>query len=87
MTGGPDRTALRSGVDPLPADPDGLMCSARDCARPAAFDLQWNNPKLHTADRRKHWLACAEHRESLGRFLSAREFLREVHPLPASEPA
>lgn len=74
-------TKLRSGVDPLPSDPDGLVCSARDCGRPAYFDLQWNNPKIHTADRRKHWLACESHRESLGSFLTARGFLRDVEPL------
>jgi hypothetical protein len=53
-------------------------CSARDCRRPASFDLQWNNPKIHTPERRKHWLACGDHRESLSAFLSARGFLREV---------
>jgi hypothetical protein len=74
-------TELRSGVDPLPQDPDGLICSARDCSAAAGFDLQWNNPKIHTADRRKHWLACPSHRESLSAFLSARGFLRDVQPL------
>jgi hypothetical protein len=70
-----------SGVDPLPIGPDGLVCSAKDCRRPASYDLQWNNPKIHTADRRKHWLACDAHRESLAQFLSARGFLKEVLPL------
>jgi hypothetical protein len=70
-----------SGVDPLPEDPAGLICSARDCRQPASYDLQWNNPKIHTADRRKHWLACDDHRESLAQFLSARGFLKEVLPL------
>jgi hypothetical protein len=64
-------------------DPDvEPICSARGCQQPAAFDLGWNNPKIHTADRRKHWLACAEHRDSLSAFLSARGFLREVAELP-----
>jgi hypothetical protein len=40
--------------------------------------LAWNNPKLHDPDRRKIWLACDAHRESLGAFLSARGFLRET---------
>ena len=31
--------------------------------------LRWNNPRLHTPDRRKEWLACEAHRESLGAFL------------------
>jgi hypothetical protein len=42
--------------------------------------LLWNNPKLHTPDRRKTWLACGEHRESLSAFLSARGFLVDVVP-------
>jgi hypothetical protein len=70
-----------SGVDPLPEVPDGMVCSARGCKQSAAYDLQWNNPKIHTPDRRKHWLACDEHRESLAQFLSARGFLKEVLPL------
>lgn len=61
--------------------PEDLTCSARGCRQPAAYDLQWNNPKLHTPDRRKHWLACAEHRDSLGQFLGTRGFLRETLPL------
>ena len=58
-----------------------LTCSAKGCRQQAAFDVQWNNPKIHTPDRRKHWLACADHRASLSTFLSARGFLREVEPL------
>jgi hypothetical protein len=42
--------------------------------------LRWNNPKLHPPERRKTWLACDDHRESLAGFLSARGFLREVVP-------
>ena len=71
------------GVDPLPDGPEGLICSARGCRVPATTDLRWNNPKIHPPSRRKHWLACPEHRESLSAFLSARGFLREVVPLPA----
>lgn len=73
--------ALPDGVDPLPEE--DLTCSARGCHRPATFDLRWNNPKIHTTERRKHWLACDEHRDSLTRFLGARGFLREVEPLTA----
>ncbi|MGA8208650.1 MAG: acetone carboxylase [Nocardioidaceae bacterium] len=53
-------------------------CSARDCRADARWALLWNNPTLHTPDRRKTWLACAEHRESLSQFLGARSFLRDV---------
>jgi hypothetical protein len=60
-----------------------LTCSARGCRAEATWQLLWNNPKLHTPDRRKTWLACAEHRDSLADFLSARSFLREVTPVEA----
>ena len=64
-------------------EPD--TCSARGCRAVATWQLLWNNPKLHTPDRRKTWLACDEHRESLSDFLGARQFLRDVvaHPGPA----
>ncbi|HET7432554.1 MAG TPA: acetone carboxylase [Nocardioides sp.] len=57
---------------------DALTCSAKGCQAPAQWALRWNNPKIHTPDRRKVWLACDEHRESLSTFLSARGFLRET---------
>ena len=60
-----------------------LICSAKGCSAPARWSLLWNNPKLHTEDRRKSWLACDEHKESLGDFLRARSFLREVEPVGA----
>ena len=68
----------RTGVDPLPVGPEGLVCSARGCQQPASTDLQWNNPKIHDDTRRKHWLACPDHTESLQQFLSARGFFREA---------
>ncbi|MGC1212093.1 MAG: hypothetical protein WA890_12605 [Micromonospora sp.] len=70
-------------TSPTPAD-DALICSARGCRAPAVWALRWNNPRLHDPDRRKTWLACAEHRESLGAFLDARGFLREVVPVAGS---
>jgi hypothetical protein len=57
------------------------LCSAKGCAAPAVWVLEWNNPKLHTPDRRKQWLACDEHRDPLGAFLRARGFLRNTVPL------
>jgi hypothetical protein len=65
-----------------PGDPaDERICSAKGCRRVAAYQLVWNNPKLHAADRRKTWLACAEHRESLADFLDRRGFLRAVETI------
>jgi hypothetical protein len=57
------------------------VCSAKGCRAPARWALLWNNPKLHTPDRRKTWLACDEHREWLSTFLNVRGFLRDVTPL------
>jgi len=60
-----------------------LVCSAKGCQQPAVWAIVWNNPKLHTPDRRKTWLACDEHRQQLADFLRARSFLRDV--VPAAE--
>lgn len=62
--------------------PDRAVCSAKGCQADAVWDLQWNNPKIHTPSRRKHWLACTEHRDSLSAFLAARGLLRDVFLLP-----
>ena len=64
----------------MPAQ-DPLVCSAKGCQADAVWALLWNNPKLHTPDRRKVWLACEDHRGSLGDFLTARQFLRDVVPV------
>ena len=58
-----------------------LMCSAKGCRQSALWGLRWNNPKLHTPERRKTWLACEQHRESLQSFLTIRGFLRETVPV------
>lgn len=60
-----------------------LVCSAKRCGASATWALRWNNPQLHTPERRKTWLACDDHRDSLGEFLGMRGFLRET--VPASE--
>jgi hypothetical protein len=65
-------------VTETPTEPD--TCSAKGCQAPASWELQWNNPKLHTPERRKVWLACEEHRQSLADFLAARQFLKDVVP-------
>jgi hypothetical protein len=57
------------------------VCSAKGCRAPARWALRWNNPKLHVDERRKTWMACDEHRGTLGDFLAARGFLREVEPV------
>ncbi len=62
-------------------DPEGPICSAKNCRVDARWKVVWNNPRLHTADREKVWLACDAHRESLSQFLRLRGFLRRVDAL------
>ena len=47
-----------------------VRCSAKGCQLPAAYELLWRNPKIHTADRVKRWLACEDHRDTLADFLA-----------------
>lgn len=56
------------------------LCSAKGCRAAASWQLRWNNPKVHTPDRRKVWLACEDHREYLSNFLAARGFLKDTVP-------
>ncbi len=72
--------------DPMTGDLDehdagAAVCSARGCASAGVWALIWNNPRVHTPDREKTWIACDEHRESLSEFLGARGFLRRTDPL------
>lgn len=57
-------------------------CSAKGCREVGVWEVRWQNPSIHTGDRRKVWLACEEHRRPLSDFLSVRGFLREVVPHP-----
>ncbi|WP_110589195.1 hypothetical protein [Microbacterium suaedae] len=54
--------------------PDHPQCSRAECRADAAFSVVWRNPKIHTPDRRKVWLACAEHVGYLRDFLASRAF-------------
>lgn len=67
---------------PIPAatETETPICSAKGCRAPAVWVLAWNNPKLHTPERRKTWLACDEHRAHLADFLNMRGFLKDVVP-------
>ncbi|NLE70749.1 MAG: hypothetical protein GX609_01450 [Actinomycetales bacterium] len=58
-----------------------LVCSARGCGEAAAWGLRWNNPRIHTPDRRKVWLACPDHREHLEGFLGARGLWKDTVPV------
>ena len=43
--------------------------------------MNWRNPKIHTIDRVKVWLACDEHVGYLHDYLEARDFPVVVAPL------
>ncbi|GAB5079237.1 hypothetical protein [Arthrobacter sp. AD-310] len=73
---------IAAGTDPAMGDPDAL-CSRKACRAGASWQLLWNNPKIHTPERRKIWLACAEHREWLEDYLQTRGLWKETLPLQA----
>ena len=79
--GAPD--ARRGSLAPAAPDVDApeVLCSAKGCRADAVWGLRWNNPTLHTPDRRKVWLACDAHRAHLEAFLGARGFHRDTVPL------
>ncbi|MFM6980859.1 MAG: acetone carboxylase [Micrococcales bacterium] len=56
-------------------------CSRKDCTNPATVQLVWNNPKIHTPDREKIWLACPEHEQYLIDYLQNRQLLKTTKPL------
>jgi hypothetical protein len=58
-----------------------VRCSAKGCRVGAAYGLLWNNPKLHKPERRKVWLACESHADSLSDFLAKRGFLKDAMPV------
>ena len=63
-----------------------VVCSAKGCRATALHVLVWNNPRVHTPDREKTWVACHVHRGSLSEHLAARGFLRRVAPLEKACP-
>ncbi|GAA3279449.1 hypothetical protein [Paenarthrobacter aurescens] len=60
-------------------------CSRKGCRAGAEWQLLWNNPKIHTPDRRKVWLSCGEHRDWLEDYLQTRGLWKETVPFTASE--
>lgn len=75
---------LNEGQQPQHEEP--ARCSSKGCKAEGVWALRWNNPSIHTPERRKLWAACDAHREHLAGFLSARGFLRDVVPLEQAEP-
>lgn len=62
-------------------EPEALTCSRAGCSETAAWRIEWRNPKIHTEDRVKVWLACDEHVDYLREFLAARDFPLAVVPI------
>jgi hypothetical protein len=63
------------------AGPEVPTCSRKGCRAAADWQLLWNNPRLHTPERRKVWLACAAHRDWLQDYLVQRGLWKETLPL------
>lgn len=62
-------------------------CSRAGCRAVARWRIDWRNPRIHTADRVKSWVACDDHRDYLRDYLAARDFPVSVHPLTADAEA
>lgn len=79
--------AVRPGA--APSDPGAgspAVCSRKGCREAAQWQLLWNNPRIHTPERRKIWLACGDHRGWLEEYLQTRDLWKQTLPL-ADAPA
>ncbi|MEW9872998.1 hypothetical protein [Arthrobacter sp. HS15c] len=72
---------------PGPPPATAAMCSRKACRSEASWQLLWNNPKIHTPERRKIWLACGDHRDWLEDYLQTRGLWKETVPLEAGSGA
>lgn len=59
-------------------------CSRSGCREAAAWRIDWRNPRIHTGERGKTWLACDEHVGYLREFLASRSFPVEVSAFEAA---
>lgn len=66
---------------------DAPDCSRAGCRLSATWRIEWRNPRIHSADRTKTWVACDTHVDYLREFLAAREFPVAVQPLVQPEDA
>jgi len=53
---------------------DTPRCSRAGCHEDARWRIDWRNPRIHSEDRVKTWLACTGHVDYLRDFLAARDF-------------
>jgi hypothetical protein len=68
---------LAGGTDSA-APAMGATCSRKACRSEASWQLLWNNPKIHTPERRKIWLACDDHRDWLEDYLQTRGLWKDT---------
>lgn len=66
--------------------PDEPICSAKGCGADAVWAIRWNNPRLHTPERRKVWLSCDGHVDELRDFLALRGFVKDVVAIADLQP-
>lgn len=57
-----------------PGSEAAVACSAAGCGVDAVWRINWRNPRIHSADRVKVWLACDAHRTTLADYLTTRGF-------------
>ncbi len=70
-----------------PEQDETPVCSRKGCRSAATTQLLWNNPKIHTPERRKIWLGCPEHAAWLEDYLQSRSLWKETVPLTAKDSA
>lgn len=69
-----------------PAPGAAPVCSRKGCREDAAWQLLWNNPRIHTPERRKAWASCPGHVTWFEDYLSERGLWKETLPLTADHP-
>jgi hypothetical protein len=73
------------GLGALDGELGQTECSRAQCREAATWRLDWRNPRIHTVDRVKTWLACDEHVDYLREFLAARDFPLTVSSVDAPQ--
>ncbi|ALE05955.1 acetone carboxylase [Arthrobacter sp. ERGS1:01] len=74
-------------LDMMGSEPAPTICSRKGCRAAATTQLLWNNPRIHTPERRKIWLACDDHVAWLEDYLQSRSLWKETVPMTNEEPA
>jgi hypothetical protein len=87
-SGGPTGAAAGLGLfgTPPAAGDGGPVCSRKGCRNAAGWQLLWNNPRIHTPDRRKAWASCPDHVEWFEEYLRDRGLWKETLPLTVDRP-